>query len=107
MDKLTQVAKEHVDLRLLDIRKLLDDNALPLYEYGLSFDKTGNEVFSHYLYPIGPSEEIHFWYSNNVWICEFVFLERHNNLISGERVIVLTGEQYDTAMELLEKIRVT
>jgi len=107
VDTLTQISQEHADLRLLDIRKLLDDDAFPLYEYKLSFNGTGNEVFSHYRYPIGPSEEIHFCYSNNAWICEFVFLERHNNLISGERVIPLTGYQYDTAMELLEKIRGT
>jgi len=105
MDTLTQVAQEHAELRLSDIRKLLDDDTSLPYEYGLSFDGTGNEVFSHYRYLIGPSEEIHFCYSNNVWICEFVFLERHNNLISGERVMPLTEEQYATAMELLEKRR--
>ena len=105
MATITQTSQEHLDLRLSDIRKLLDDDTSSLYEYGLSFDGTGDEIFSHYRYKIGPLEEIHFCYSNNVWICEFVFLERHNNLISGEHVMPLTEEQYATAMELLEKRR--
>ena len=100
------------DERLDDIRKLLDaggeyvEDIGELYEYGLCFDAVeeacedcGTELFSYYRYQIstgGPGEEIRYKPWGDSWRCEFVYLEWFKG-----HTITLTGDQHNTAIELL------
>tara|TARA_R100001594_G_scaffold1388_1_gene6025 strand:+ start:3118 stop:3576 length:459 start_codon:yes stop_codon:yes gene_type:complete len=101
------------DERLDDIRKLLDaggeyvEDIGELYEYGLCFDAVeeecedcGTELFSYYRYQIstgGPGTEIRYRPWGDSWRCEFVYLEWFKG-----HTIRLTGDQHNTAIELLD-----
>ena len=110
---LAEVTVIQADERLDDIRKLLDaggeyvEDIGELYEYGLCFgaveeecEDCGTELFSYYRYQIsygGPAEEIRYRPWGDSWRCEFVYLEWFKG-----HTIRLTGDQHNTAIELLD-----